>query len=287
MTGQAPPSWHPDPFGRHELRYWDGVRWTEHVSSRGPQGTDAPVQSPKPAQPGPNPDPGPAKVNKKVQRQVRRVGIDSDARTGGGSLFNEPVLVVNQKPKLIGANAEYAVFDQHGRQIGAVREFGQSLLKKAIVPTIGSGTTRLQLVDHATQAVIMLTRPSAIARSTVHVRHGNGVDIGRISQKNLGILGKVRFDLEAGQQTIGTITGEGWNQWDFSIQGSTGEELARITRTWKGFALTPAGARKRARTASREKDKYVVEIHRPLEEPMRTLVISAAVALDTALRQGK
>jgi hypothetical protein len=25
--------WAPDPFGRFELRYWNGTRWTEHVST--------------------------------------------------------------------------------------------------------------------------------------------------------------------------------------------------------------------------------------------------------------
>jgi Protein of unknown function (DUF2510) len=29
------PAWHPDPQGRHELRYWDGARWSEHVADRG------------------------------------------------------------------------------------------------------------------------------------------------------------------------------------------------------------------------------------------------------------
>ena len=32
MTAAA---WHPDPTGRHELRYWDGSQWTEHVSDGG------------------------------------------------------------------------------------------------------------------------------------------------------------------------------------------------------------------------------------------------------------
>jgi hypothetical protein len=35
MAGAAPPGWHADPSGRHEFRYWDGTRWTEHVSDRG------------------------------------------------------------------------------------------------------------------------------------------------------------------------------------------------------------------------------------------------------------
>ncbi len=36
MTAAA---WHPDPTGRHELRYWDGTQWSEHVSDGGVQST--------------------------------------------------------------------------------------------------------------------------------------------------------------------------------------------------------------------------------------------------------
>lgn len=32
---QSPPAWHADPARRHEFRWWDGQRWTEHVSDRG------------------------------------------------------------------------------------------------------------------------------------------------------------------------------------------------------------------------------------------------------------
>ncbi len=38
MTGAA---WHPDPTGRHELRWWDGVAWSDHVSDHGVAGHDA------------------------------------------------------------------------------------------------------------------------------------------------------------------------------------------------------------------------------------------------------
>lgn len=39
----APPSWHEDPSGRHELRWWDGTKWTEHVTDGGRPSIDAPV----------------------------------------------------------------------------------------------------------------------------------------------------------------------------------------------------------------------------------------------------
>jgi hypothetical protein len=37
----TPAGWQPDPAGRHEHRYWDGGRWTEHVSDGGTQSVDA------------------------------------------------------------------------------------------------------------------------------------------------------------------------------------------------------------------------------------------------------
>ena len=36
----SPAAWHPDPTGRHEHRYWDGERWTEHVADAGQASVD-------------------------------------------------------------------------------------------------------------------------------------------------------------------------------------------------------------------------------------------------------
>jgi hypothetical protein len=36
----TPASWQPDPTGRHDHRYWDGLRWTDHVADAGVAGTD-------------------------------------------------------------------------------------------------------------------------------------------------------------------------------------------------------------------------------------------------------
>lgn len=50
---QNPAAWHPDPFGRFQHRYWDGQRWTEHVSTNGVASVDAPVQVAPPTTPTP------------------------------------------------------------------------------------------------------------------------------------------------------------------------------------------------------------------------------------------
>lgn len=43
-----PPGWYPDRTTRHESRYWDGRRWTEHVASAGSQRVDPIVAEPLP-----------------------------------------------------------------------------------------------------------------------------------------------------------------------------------------------------------------------------------------------
>jgi hypothetical protein len=40
-------SWQPDPSGRHQHRYWDGSRWTDHVADNGVTGID-PLLAPPP-----------------------------------------------------------------------------------------------------------------------------------------------------------------------------------------------------------------------------------------------
>jgi|CXWL01.1.fsa_nt_gi hypothetical protein len=35
------PGWNADPYGRHQLRYWDGTKWTGNVSSGGVQSVEA------------------------------------------------------------------------------------------------------------------------------------------------------------------------------------------------------------------------------------------------------
>jgi hypothetical protein len=43
-VGGPAPGWHPDPFGRAALRYWDGARWSEHVSTGGRTAVDPVVE---------------------------------------------------------------------------------------------------------------------------------------------------------------------------------------------------------------------------------------------------
>ncbi|MEY2449849.1 MAG: hypothetical protein QOH79_3325 [Acidimicrobiaceae bacterium] len=267
-TGTTAPDWYPDPFGRHEMRYHDGSQWTEHVSSHGRQSVDPPG--------GASHVPVVNRATEKVQRDVAKVGVQAGAAQGTGSIFTEPVLVVNQKAKLIEINNEYAIYDQHGTQIGAVRQVGQSKAKKLIrlVSDVDQYLThKFQIVDMQGNVQLAITRPAKLMKSKVVVQDGNGRDIGTIVQQNM--IGKIHFGLESGGNTYGSINAENWRAWNFNIQDHTGIEVARITKTWEGLA----------KTMFTTADNYVVQIHRPLEEPLRSLVVAAGLAVDTALKQ--
>src|SRR5664279_128401 len=265
----SPAGWFADPLGRHELRYYDGRQWTEHVSSHGRTAVDPPV--------GQGHIPTVQRAPERVQGDVVRAGkAGVAAYAGGGTLFTEPVLVVNQKAKLIEINNEYAIYDQNARQLAAVREVGQSSLKKAarLLTSLDQYMThQLQIVDMSGNVLLALTRPAKFVKSKIIVQDPGGHEVGQIVQQNA--IGKIRFAMLSGGHTYGSINAENWRAWNFSIRDHSDNEVARITKTWEGLA----------KTMFTTADNYVVQIHRPLEDPLRLLVIAAALSIDTALKQ--
>lgn len=281
QPGAPAGAWHPDPYHRHELRYHDGVNWTQHVSSHGVTQVDPVQQQAGAIQSISNVLDQPiGQMNQaQVQSQVAgAVGYQGGpVAQGGGSLFTEPILVVNQKAKIIEVNNEYAIFNQAGQQIGGVTQVGQSAAKKAL-RMLGSYdqfmTHKLVVHDLMGAPLLQLTRPAKVFKSTVVVENPGGQEIGQIKQENM--IGKIRFGLLAGGHQYGSINAENWRAWNFSIQDHTGREIARITKTWEGLA-------KMMFTTA---DNYVVQIHdMNIQDPLHSLVIAAAVSVDTALKQ--
>ena len=354
VTSQPLAGWYPDPSGRHERRYWDGGRWTEYVLSGGRNGIDPLAEAPRHSAAG--------WTSKKVERQVRQVGAPA-SEPGGGTLFTEPVLVVNQKVKPLGSSLGYAIFDQHGRQLGMVREVRRDLVTKARDTFVGqcheTRKYRLEVVDMEGQVLLAMTRPEMwfTAKSKMTVEAPDGTTLGQVTQETLGLVGglatishagvssagaiagagiglvagmtlgkaasdafgktigkaagkavghraavvafgvaersgvpdrlssavegldrvgHVRFGLEAGGQRLGSIHAESIQQWDFRVEDPSGAEIARITKTWSGWT----------KERFTKADHYVVLLHRQLEGPLHCLVVSAAVAIDIALKEG-
>ncbi len=217
-----------------------------------------------------------ADASEKVRDQVQRQAGVGPIEGGGGTLFTEPVLVVNQKTKIIELVNEHEVFDQQGNKLGSVAEIDQSQIKMAarLVSNLDQFFTHTYEVRDADgQAVLRLVRPRKLGKSRFEVATPDGTAVGEIKQKNM--LGKIRFHLSAGGKEIGQIKAENWRAWDFHVADARGEEIARITKTFEGIT----------KTLFTTADNFVVQIHRPLEDPLRSLVVAAAVCIDTALKQ--
>ena len=283
-----PADWYPDPMGRFEHRYWNGTEWTEHVSSQGVTSIDPVDQAPQQGAVGRGMDSvdqfltvGDEGNREKIARQMqdqgwRGAGIQGTVGGGGGSVFNEPILVVNQKAKILELNQQYSVFDQNGDRIAFVNQVGQSAAKKVLrlVSSLDQFMThKLEVTDNTGNVLLRLTRPRKVFKSTVVVADGQDREIGRIVQENM--VGKIRFGLESGGQRLGGIFGENWRAWNFRIEDAAGTEVARITKTFEGVA----------KTLFTTADHYVVQIHTRQPEPLNSLIVAAALSVDTALKQ--
>ncbi|MGW7008489.1 phospholipid scramblase-related protein [Streptomyces sp. NPDC054933] len=310
-----PAGWYADPHGAPNLlRWWDGSQWTDHTHAdtrsaqpqaqqhAQPQAPQPQPQQPQPqvqqqAQPhipqqgypapqqgfapqaahAPQASPNGFHDPSQIQRQVQHQAGVGPTGGGGGTLFTEPILVVNQKAKLIEMVDEYSVFDQAGHQIGSVAEIGQSAAKKAVRALTKYGqfmTHRLEVRDAHGQPVLYLTRPAKFIKSKMIVQRPDGAQIGEIVQQNA--IGKINFAFMVGDQQIGAIKAENFRAWNFAIVDHTGAEVARITKTWQG--LTKA--------MFTSADNYVLQIHQPLADPLLSMVVGSALTVDTALKQG-
>lgn len=290
----TPAGWYPDPQGASQLlRWWDGSQWTDHTNQHpqaataqaGAQGQQVPqqpgqaaqfakdqahVQAQAPGQAAPVADPA------RVQRQVQQQAGVTPTSQGGGTLFSEPVLVVNQKAKLIELTNEYSVMDQSGNQLGSVVQVGQSTLKKVarFVASVDQFMThKLEIRDAHGTPQLLMTRPRKFMKSRVIVERPDGQVVGEIVQQN--VIGKINFAMLVNGQQVGAIKAENWRAWNFSIVDQSDNEVARITKTWEGLA----------KTMFTTADNYVLQIHFQLPDPLLSLVVATALTVDTALKQ--
>lgn len=274
MSQMTPPNWFPDPARRHQLRFWDGTRWTEHVMNQGhpaidilPQwrtgGVQASMSNRHEVTSGPwNP----------VPPGFTPIPIQQPQQATPG-LFSHRILVVNQKAKLFERRAAYRIRDAEGTQIGSVEQPRSHLVRQAVLA--GPRTTRFDIKDAAGARVLTINEAPFKVRSHLSVRSPDGQEVGAITQKTMGIVRKVSFDLRHQGETVGTLQGEDWHAWNFNIVDRNNREVAVINKSWGGFA----------KEMFTRADNYVVEFRFLPGQPLHALALAAAIAIDTALRQ--
>ena len=274
MVETVPANWYPDPTKRHDLRYWDGNLWTDHVVTNHFQTVDPLNTQLDAVETVQVSDHDPGLADKKVSRQVRKADVEVARWQGGGTMLTESILAINQKVKRFEQLVEYEVFDQHGHPIGEIRETGYNHLLSAF--TIHSAATRkreLEVVDHAGVVLYRINRPAKVFKPKVELLYADGTHAGSFSQN--GLFSR-KLALDAGETTIGHIKFDDPHNFRASVLDSSAQVVASVHRTWAG---------RRAEKKTRA-DNYVLEVKHPtLENPLLGLVLTAPIAIDLLFQQ--
>jgi hypothetical protein len=240
-----------DPYGRHELRFFDGQKWTSYVRDGDANGVDEPG--------GPVPEVGPASARSR--------------------LLDEHVLVVERFTDLGRRWSDRSVHRLNGDLAGVLRRAAPL----TELPTVGLPAPLhrdhtkydvVELVDHSGAVVLTLTRPLSVQRVSVQVRDSDGEDAGRITQQTLRGNETTYAFLGPNGGYLGELQSDNWLSWDMRIVDSHGRRVATITRDFSGLD----------RNKFSKPDDYVVRITQPVHEPLRTLVVACALSLEVTVR---
>jgi hypothetical protein len=184
-------------------------------------------------------------------------------RSGGTdpSILGEPVLTVRLVWPAAGG-MEYHVLDEQRSLLATARYVPEDQLG----PLMGSYGLRprtaaaLRVVDAQGGHVFTVVFPGMRARAVMYIRDRDDRHVGE-AVKTKGLM-KARYELRHAEQTVGAIQVLDWRERGVRIEDRAGAELASIRTVDDGYSL---------------------RVHRPMEEPLRTLVVAATVALRAAI----
>ena len=134
-------------------------------------------------------------------------------------------------------------------------------------------THKLQVVDIQGRVLLALTRPAKLMKSKIVVQDGREPRSARSCRTTCSARSTSACS-RAATATARSMPRTGGR--GTSAFGTTG------TPRWLGSRRRSTGI---AKTMFTTADNYVVQIHRPLEDPLRSLVVASAVSVDTALKQ--
>lgn len=199
----------------------------------------------------------------KVRKQVQTVGIADTSGSPDSTLLREPVLVINRKGKLLELRAEYAIYDQDGTQIAAVR--GKRV------------SSRLQVVDTKGRLLLDLRREASALNSKIVVARGDGSKLGRITPSvSLKQMDR-EFKLEGSNKELlgGVFREDRHRHREFNVQDAEGSVVADISKTRAGIV----------KELFSKGDHYVLSMPGPLSDTLRALAVAATLVIDTKFHQ--
>ena len=182
---------------------------------------------------------------------------------------------LHQKRKFFELRNQYTLTGDDGQEIGKVEQAKQSPFA-FILRLVSSLDVVLPVTLHVTttQGQEELTLHKPWFRFAVNVSDSTGTPLGTVKKK--ARLGKAVFSVEGpGGGEVGLLKAENWRARDFRFENPSGNEVARVTKKWRGLlteAITDA-------------DSYAVTFEDTTDTATRQLALAAALAVDLTMKQ--
>ncbi|MFT4061810.1 MAG: phospholipid scramblase-related protein [Edaphocola sp.] len=175
------------------------------------------------------------------------------------------------------ANA-YKVYDEHGEQIGSIRQSvsGWHKVLRLLANIKPMMPFTLAICDMEGKELVSIKRGWTFWMSKIMIEDATGATIGYIRQKFKFMKPTFKI-LDAQEQEMASITGD-WKGWNFKIKDNAENEIGTITKKWNGIM-------KEAFTTA---DKYIVSVVPEYAEDTRKIaIVATAITIDMVLKESK
>lgn len=317
MTAPSP-GWYADQANPQLLRWWDGNAWTQHTQPNPQQPQQPPAPQPQQQQPQQGYQQQPQQgyqqpqyqqqsyaPQQQVQQQYapqqgyQQQGYQQAAgfagqqpqgmapgapamggQPGGGVLYTATELLIAQKAKVFGVSSNagaYEIFDANQQQVGTFKE-PETLAGKALDklnPLSDFKTKNFELTDATGTVLLKIAQPQSLKatlKPKFEVTTGSGYPIGIISNPKVM---STKFYFMINGQEFGSFEREGGGfSARFPVRDAQGRQIAEFVKRSAG--------KKSFKEVFTQDDSYVLLRPQPIPEPLGSLVLIAACALDAA-----
>lgn len=186
------------------------------------------------------------------------------------AILSEPTLLITHPTKPDAVHWEYGVFTPDRRRLGTVRN-SDGPTRTPLRNALGLDRRHLDILDADGALVMTLTRAVTLRRFRATVHDDAGGELGRITQKNAGVLTEPRIELESGGVSLASVTLPTRGKWSTRIVDGARAEIAHASVSRTGWIA--------------RSDTYVVGFTLPFREPLHSLAFATAIAMiDLRLR---
>jgi hypothetical protein len=196
-------------------------------------------------------------------------------------LLEQPLIVVSQDAQFVALNDKYSYGLPDGTELALGEQTNQGVARKALrfVSNLDSKMKTIIEVSQDGETVFEMERKGSIGKNTMVIRDASGNEVGEVKQTKRG-SNRASFDLNAGGQTLASMqTGRVRAGGGFDIIDPAGDLVAWVRRLHVGV-IGNIGARYKS-----SPDNYALRMARPLEDPLRTLVVATPMSVDSALNR--